>query len=92
MQMLGKDVTLSTTSWLSDDKRVRLDYLVTWNSDIDSAGLFYLTVPTELIDNNGQLEIEVRSLGSDSLRWFSVDELPEVKKVEQAIVNQLQNQ
>lgn len=89
---LNIDVTLNTTSWLSDDKRVRLDYLVTWNSDIDSAGLFYLTVPTELINNNGQLEIEVRSLGSDSLRWFSVDELPEVKKVEQAIVEQLQDQ
>ncbi|MBA61462.1 MAG: hypothetical protein CMJ76_03765 [Planctomycetaceae bacterium] len=89
---LNIDVTLDTTSWESDDTQVKLDYLVTWNSDIDSAGLFYLTVPTALLDNNGQLEIEVRSLGSESLRWFSIDELPQVTKVERAIAEQIRNQ
>ncbi len=84
------DVSLTTTAWESPGKQVRLDYLVTWSSDTDSAGLFYLTVPNEMLDKHGQLTIEVHSLGTGSLRWFSVDNIRNVKEVEQAIIERVE--
>ncbi len=85
------DVTGTSARWQSDNGDVELNYLVTWNSNIDSAGLFYLSVPTEMLDEENKLTVEVRSLGKDSLRWFSLDELQEVKTVEKAIAEQFES-
>ena len=44
-----------------------------------------------MLDEENKLTVEVRSLGKDSLRWFSLDELQEVKTVEKAIAEQFES-
>ena len=71
------------------DGRVRLDYLVTWQSDTDSGGLFYVRVPRDLLDAKGCLTIEVRSLGSGSKRWFALDDVKTARQTERLILDAL---
>ncbi|MCH2183164.1 MAG: neutral/alkaline non-lysosomal ceramidase N-terminal domain-containing protein [Mariniblastus sp.] len=88
-QVVELDVTRHSKSWQSVDGQVQLDYLVTWQSDIDSGGLFYLKVPRDLLDAKGGLTVEVRSLGSGSQRWFALDDVPTAKQVEHLILEAL---
>ncbi len=91
-QVIELDVTRHSKSWQSADGRVQLDYLVTWKSDNDSGGLFYLEVPRDLLDAKGALTVEVRSLGSGSKRWFALDDIPTVKQTERLILDALKRE
>ncbi len=89
-QVVELDVTLHSKSWQSADGQVRLDYLVTWQSDTDSGGLFYLRVPRDLLDAKDRLTIEVRSRGSGSKRWFALDDVKTAKQTERLILDALE--
>lgn len=89
LQVVELDVTRHSKSWQSGDGRVRLDYLVTWQSDTDSGGLFYVRVPRDLLDAKGRLTIEVRSLGSGSKRWFALDDVKTARQTERLILDAL---
>ena len=88
-QVVELDVTLHSKSWQSADGQVQLDYLVTWQSDTDSGGLFYLTVPRDLLDAKDRLTVEVRSRGSGSQRWFALDDVKTAKQTERLILDAL---
>ena len=89
-QMVELDVTRHSKSWQSADGQVQLHYLVTWQSDTDSGGLFYLKVPRELLDAKNRLTVEVRSRGTGSQRWFALDDVPTAKQVERLILDALE--
>ncbi len=89
-QTVELDVTRHSKSWQSADGQVQLHYLVTWQSDTDSGGLFYLEVPRELLDAKDRLTIEVRSRGTGSQRWFALDDVPSAKQVERLILDALE--
>lgn len=88
-QVVELDVTLHSKSWQSADGQVQLDYLVTWQSDTDSGGLFYLTVPRDLLDAKDRLAVEVRSRGAGSQRWFALDDVKTAKQIERLILDAL---
>lgn len=67
------DVTLQPSSWVSSDGRIRLDYLPTWRSTEDSAGLFLLSFAQPEMELPDAVTLRVRSRGAHSQRWFAVD-------------------
>jgi len=89
-QSLRFDVTCEVTSWKSASGEVRLDYFPTWSSNVDSGGLFYVHVPKALLERSKSLELSVTSIGSGSKRWFSLDPLTDVKRIESLLVDALQ--
>ncbi len=86
---LTLDVTLEAASWESKDKRAQLHYFPTWQSNVDSGGLFYLVMPREAVKARQPVLLEATSLGSGSLRWFSVDTVKDVKAIEKLVVDAL---
>jgi len=83
------DVTREVTTWRSTDGELRLDYLPTWTSNVDSGGFFYLEVSRSLLEQGKSLDLAVTSIGTGSKRWFSLDPLKDVKAVEKLLVDAL---
>ncbi|MBL8890242.1 MAG: neutral/alkaline non-lysosomal ceramidase N-terminal domain-containing protein [Planctomycetaceae bacterium] len=71
-ETLDFDLSRNAITWQSNSGELRLDYLPTWRSEEDSAGFFLLQTPRG-IDKTKEYQIAVQSLGTASLRWFSVD-------------------
>jgi neutral ceramidase len=79
-QKLEFDVTRSPSRWMSKDKSVELIYLPTWTSNEDSAGFFFVRLPTRAEKDDGVNTIAVRSLAENSKRWFAVDAKQDVRE------------
>jgi neutral ceramidase len=75
--MVQFDITLHPSSWVSEDGRIRLDYLPTWRSTEDSAGFFLLSFTQQGIQLREAVTLRVRSRGAQSQRWFAVDPDPQ---------------
>jgi neutral ceramidase len=88
---LQLDVTLAVNTWKSADQRFQLHYFPTWQSDVDSGGLFYLVMPRNVLPPGQSVLLEVASLGSGSQRWFSVDRMQDVKEIEKLVLDALQS-
>lgn len=84
------DVTREVTTWRSTDGELRLDYFPAWTSDVDSGGFFYLEVSRSLVEQRKSLDLAVTSIGTGSKRWFALDTIKEVKRVENLLVDALQ--
>ena len=83
------DITRQRARWESADGTLKLHYFPTWSSDVDSGGLFYLTVPTARLVPGEAASLQVTSKGSGSKRWFSIDTLREVASVEKPLLQAL---
>ena len=88
---LQLDVTLAVNTWKSADQQFQLHYFPTWQSDVDSGGLFYLVMPRNVLPTGQSVLLEVASLGSGSRRWFSVDRMQDVKEIEKLVLDALQS-
>ena len=86
--VLKFDVTTSPKVWHSSDESVRLSYLPTWTSDVDSGGFFYLEISNDRLKAGEPLELSVRSEGMGSKRWFSLDAVRDVKDLESVLIKQ----
>ena len=79
LEMNGKatlpfDVTREPKEWTARNGTIRLLYLPTWTSNVDSAGFFFLSAPDGILHNtSGPTTLGVRSLGKGSRRWFALD-------------------
>ncbi|MBB76363.1 MAG: hypothetical protein CMJ75_17800 [Planctomycetaceae bacterium] len=85
------DITRIAAEWVSRDDQMRLRYFPTWNSDLDSAGLFYLEVAPALLEDDQPVTLRVTSLGEGSKRWFALDTIKEVVAVEEILVGALKS-
>ena len=75
--------------WQSPDKRVTLRFFVLHSTCNESGywydplgmnlGLFYLTVPRDMLEPGKPCRLGVRSLGSDSERWFGLNPYTDVR-------------
>ena len=91
-QTLVFDITRQIDEWVSPDGQVRLHYFPTWNSNVDSAGLFYLEAKPGLFEDDVPVDVRVTSLGAGSKRWFAIDTIRDVKSVEQIVQKALRVQ
>lgn len=80
------DITRRPTRWSSPQGGLELHYFPTWTSDLDSAGVFYLVVPSQDLVRGEALEMTVESLGEGSRRWFSLDPIQDAKEIERQVV------
>ncbi|MEE3373136.1 MAG: neutral/alkaline non-lysosomal ceramidase N-terminal domain-containing protein [Planctomycetota bacterium] len=85
------DVTRKGAKWASSNGQMCLRYFPTWNSDLDSAGLFYLEVAPTLLKNDQPVDLQVTSLGEGSKRWFALDTIGDVRAVEKILVEALES-
>ena len=67
------DVTKEYSSWESEDKLVKLFYLPTWTSELDSGGFFFISFIEPSIIKDKALSVRVSSNASGSKRWFAID-------------------
>ena len=67
------DVTKEYSSWESEDKLVKLFYLPTWTSELDSGGFFFISFIEPSIIKDKALSVKVSSNASGSMRWFAID-------------------
>ena len=67
------DVTTSPSILSSSDPRIKLIYLPTWSSELDSGGFFFLHVLKPNDQEKTNLKISVISKGQGSKRWFAID-------------------
>ena len=67
------DVTRQSCRWTNENTGVELLYVPTWNSDEDSGGFFFVTLPKSRVMPGAPLKLGVRSRGEGSMRWFAVD-------------------
>ena len=67
------DVTKEYSSWESEDKLVKLFYLPTWTSELDSGGFFFISFIEPPIIKDKALSVKVSSNASGSMRWFAID-------------------
>ena len=73
-EKLRFDVTRQLTQWVSEDGKVKLTYLPTWTSTVDSGGFFFVELTGGIpVDSKGVVPFAVRSLGEGSKRWFALD-------------------
>ena len=67
-------------TWRSADKRVELQFeTLRYSGGGDPLGLFHLKVPRERLKPGEPCRLSVRSLGSDSGRWFGLNGYRDVK-------------
>ena len=60
-------------TWQSADKRVELRFDSRRTISVDQLGLFYLTVPRDMLKPGEPCLLSVRSLGTGSQRWFGLN-------------------
>lgn len=60
-------------SWQSEDKRIELRFESKRAVSVDQFGLFYLTVPRDMVKPGQPIVLSVRSIGSGSRRWFGLN-------------------
>ena len=60
-------------SWQSTDQRVTLRFNSLRTVSVDQFGLFHLTIPYEMLTPGKPCVLSVRSLGSESKRWFGLN-------------------
>jgi len=85
--VLHFDVTNSSREWSNSDTGVILKFVCTWKSDVDSAGFFFLQVPTAMLHQGEPLKVTIQSEGIGSLRWFSVDEVTDSVRLHALMLN-----
>lgn len=78
-EMLRFDLVDQATTWSSADNKVKLQFWPMREIPEDQLGLFYLTLPQELLRVGQPCRLSVRSLGKDSRRWFSVHGYTDLK-------------
>lgn len=78
---LDFDVALESAEWRNSANGVSMKYICTWQSDVDSAGLFFLRVPVRMLQSGKAATVTVLSEGTESLRWFSLDEVADPSSV-----------
>lgn len=66
------DITQSHSVWSAPDGRLRLAFMPQRLLPHDAAGLFYLTVASDLVQPGEPLHVSVISLGEGSRRWFGL--------------------
>jgi beta-galactosidase len=74
-RVIDFDTTKTRTSWESEDGSVSLLYMPghvkpSWS---ETAGLFYLAVPRDLLSPGDTCKLEVRARGSDNKRYFGLN-------------------
>ena len=88
-EKLRFDVTKEATRWVSKDGAVKLIYLPTWTSNVDTGGFFFVALTQIPVNDDGAVEFAVRSLGQGSKRWFALDtkqpDLALLQKLTQAL-------
>ncbi|MDP6446640.1 MAG: hypothetical protein QF805_22810, partial [Pirellulaceae bacterium] len=75
--------------WRSESGTVELHYFPTWTSAVDSAGFFHLVVDSAKLTRGKPNQFAVRSLGAESKRWFALDRIPDVRAIENILVEAL---
>ena len=58
--------------WQSADRQVALQFVARRTISVDQFGLFYLTVPRDMLKPGKPCRLGVRSLGTGSRRWFAL--------------------
>ena len=66
--------------WTSENGRVELRFEPRRTRSTDQFGLFYLTVACDLLSPGKPCRLGVRSLGSDSGRWFGLNPYTDLRK------------
>lgn len=67
------DVTRQPRLWRNTRGDITLAYVQTWTSEEDSAGVFHVTLPAARATDGQPVRLGVRSRGTGSQRWFSLD-------------------
>jgi hypothetical protein len=83
------DVTRQPDQWQSGNGFVRLLYVPTWTSEVDSGGFFYAVVDRSRLRPGTPCTLGVRSLGDGSKRWFALDPVTDVKASEAVLLEAL---
>jgi hypothetical protein len=65
--------------WTSADNRVELRFEPRRAVSVDQFGLFYLTIPRDMLKPGAACQLGVRSLGAGSQRWFGLNPYFDVK-------------
>jgi hypothetical protein len=65
--------------WQSDDKRVELRFEKRRAVTEDTFGLFFVTVPRDMLTPGKPCQLAVRSLGQGSQRWFGLNPYSDLK-------------
>jgi hypothetical protein len=80
LEINGKEVVRfdlpEPKTWQSADKRVELRFDSSRAVSVDQFGLFYLTIPRDMLKPGKPCVLAVRSLGTDSRRWFGLNTYP----------------
>ncbi len=71
-EILRFDVCRGRGLWHDDANRVSLSFVARRSTSEDTAGLFYLGVPCDLVAPGQGCRLSVTSLGSGSQRWFAL--------------------
>jgi hypothetical protein len=65
--------------WESDDKRVELRFEKRREVTEDTFGLFFVTIPRDMLTPGKPCQLAVRSLGKGSQRWFGLNPYTDTK-------------
>ncbi|MEX0642026.1 MAG: hypothetical protein WD468_04960, partial [Pirellulales bacterium] len=57
----------------------------TWRNQVDSAGFFYLAVPSKRVTSGKPLRLAARSNGKGSLRWFALPPVTDAVSLQRAV-------
>lgn len=83
LEVNGQDVLRfdlpEPSRWTSEDQRFELRFEKRRAVNTDQLGVFYLTVPREVLTPGKSLELGVHSLGSGSRRWFGLQPYKDLK-------------
>ncbi len=86
-QKLTFDITREPDHWKNESGDMELFYLPIWLSNEDSAGFFLLVIQPEAVREGQPLDLEVKSLGAGSQRWFAVDKMKDSAESLRQILN-----
>jgi hypothetical protein len=62
-----------TAAWSAPSGMPRLLFLPRYQTDEDSTGLFFLTVPADMVEPDKAAELTVRASAQNSRRWFGIN-------------------
>lgn len=79
-KILNFDVTRQATTWQSQDTRFTMSFVpvLSQTSWSELTGLFYLSVPGEVLAAGQPVKIRVHSIGQDNARWFMINPYTDV--------------
>jgi len=62
-----------TAVWQAPSGVPRLLFFSRYQTDEDSTGLFFLTVPTDMVEPGKAAELTVQASAQNSRRWFGIN-------------------